>query len=165
MIYYAGVGSRETPNNIMNLMTSIAKTFSKKDHCLRSGGANGADTAFEIGAGSNKQIFLPWKRFNKRISQFDEPTQKAYDIAEEFHPAWHRLNDSARRLQARNSHIILGHSCEDPVSFCVCWTEGGKIIGGTGQALRICHEYNIQVYNLAIDGIVDLLKKERCNLP
>ena len=62
-MYYAGIGSRETPKNKCRLMTKIAKILSGK-YTLRSGGADGADSAFEAGAGDNKQIFLPSNYFN-----------------------------------------------------------------------------------------------------
>jgi predicted Rossmann fold nucleotide-binding protein DprA/Smf involved in DNA uptake len=49
MKYYAGIGSRETPKEICNKMTEIASLLEKQDFVLRSGGANGADSAFEKG--------------------------------------------------------------------------------------------------------------------
>ena len=58
--YYAGVGGRETPAHVLNLMTRIAQGLTKVGGILRSGGARGADTAFEAGAGSAKEIFLPY---------------------------------------------------------------------------------------------------------
>ncbi len=44
--------------------------------------------------------------------------------------------------------ILLGEDCETPVSFCVAYTEGGKLKGGTAQGLRIAKAYGIPVYNL-----------------
>ena len=61
--YYTGIGSRETPSHILELMTKIAKYLDSLGFILRSGGAPGADTAFANGA-VNKQIFIPWKNFN-----------------------------------------------------------------------------------------------------
>ena len=52
--YYAGVGGRETPAHVLNLMTRIAQGLAKVGGILRSGGARGADTAFEAGAGSER---------------------------------------------------------------------------------------------------------------
>ena len=50
MFYYAGIGSRETPQEFLNLFTRVAKYLSTKDCVLRSGGAKGSDKAFELGA-------------------------------------------------------------------------------------------------------------------
>ena len=66
MKYYAGIGSRETPKNICLYMTAIAKRLASLGYTCNSGGADGADSAFERGAVINRQIFLPWDGFNKR---------------------------------------------------------------------------------------------------
>ncbi len=60
---YAGIGSRETPAEILMYMTRIASFLESKGYTLFSGGASGADTAFEIGVSNsgNKKIFLPWE--------------------------------------------------------------------------------------------------------
>ena len=55
--YYTGVGGRETPPHVLNLMTRIAQGLAKVGGILRSGGARGADSAFEAGAGAAKDIF------------------------------------------------------------------------------------------------------------
>lgn len=156
---YAGIGSRDTPNDVLRLMTRIGKWLGAKRVVLRSGGAEGADSAFERGQGTigPKEIFLPWNGFNGRAMQrgllgVDE--RKAYEIAEKHHPAWHRLSDVAKKLTARNAYQILGATCADPSAFVVCWTSDGAIAkttrktGGTGQAIRIAHTYGIPVFNL-----------------
>lgn len=64
--YYAGIGSRETPPYVQKLMTEIAAVLEQRNFVLRSGGANGADKAFENGV-VNKQeaeIYVPWPGFN-----------------------------------------------------------------------------------------------------
>lgn len=66
---YAGVGSRETPHEILALMTDVAKILGQHGWTLRSGGARGADTAFEDGAkGFKREIYLPWRGFNGHLS-------------------------------------------------------------------------------------------------
>ena len=47
--YYAGVGSRSTPMHIQKLFEEIAATLAQNGYVLRSGGAEGADVAFERG--------------------------------------------------------------------------------------------------------------------
>jgi len=54
MKYYTGVGSREIPNEIIALMKRVSSKLSKSGWVLRSGGAVGADSAFESGA--NKRM-------------------------------------------------------------------------------------------------------------
>jgi len=48
--YYAGIGARSTPQNILDIMTNLAHKLSEKEYILRSGGALGADMAFDEGS-------------------------------------------------------------------------------------------------------------------
>lgn len=47
--YYTGVGSRNTPQDMMKLMTQVVTKPETLGYSLRSGAADGADTAFENG--------------------------------------------------------------------------------------------------------------------
>lgn len=145
--FYAGIGSRETPEVICRLMTRAAKNLNVSGYILRSGGANGADLAFERGAGENKEIYLPHLGFNGSKSKL-LPTSEAFDMAAKFHPAWHNCNERARQFHARNCHQVLGHDLKTPVSFVVCWTLAGLEGGGTGQAMRIAKAHGIRIDNL-----------------
>lgn len=145
MKYYTGVGSRKTPKKILDLMTEIALTLNSKGYCLRSGGAKGADEAFESGAGSRKQIFYA-----------SSATPEAMKIAARFHPAWERCGEYVRKLHGRNSFQVLGVNLDNPSSFLVCWTPDGAIshsertmrTGGTGTAISIAEDANVPVFNL-----------------
>lgn len=74
-IAWAGIGSRETPADVRADMAFIAGRLAMRGFVLRSGGAGGADLAFEKGlsAGHQKEIFLPWKGFNGSTSPFFPP--------------------------------------------------------------------------------------------
>lgn len=146
MFYYAGIGSRETPKEFLDLFTRVAKYLSTKDCVLRSGGAKGSDQAFESGA-IHKEIYLPWKGFEGNNSNLIVKDERAFEIAEKYHPRWAYLSQGAQKLQARNSHQILGHDLNSPSDFVICWTKGGKGDGGTGQAIRIAKDYNIPVFD------------------
>jgi hypothetical protein len=155
---YAGVGSRETPEDVLVLMTSIARRLDALGWRLRTGGAGGADSAFEEGVErENVDLFLPWRSFNGRTSRFQMPTREALDIAAKHHPGWRRLSDAGKRLIARNVHQILGENCDAPAAFVVCWTPDGATTkttartGGTGQAIRVANAHGVPVFNLAID--------------
>lgn len=141
MIKYAGIGSRKTPSTIWQIMTNVGTIIARKGHLLRSGGAKGADTAFELGC--------DWGNGTKEIFRPADVTPAAIGHAAMFHPVWSACDWDARQLHARNSMIMLGRNLDDPVNFVVCWTPGGHPIGGTGQALRIATAYKIPVFNLA----------------
>jgi len=153
--YYAGIGSRETPSDILSLMTKIATKLQKDGFTLRSGGAFGADTAFSRGC-NIKQIFIPWGDYNNHPMSFQIPYE-AFSIAKIFHPGWDRLSDGAKKLMARNVMQVLGPDLNTPSNFVICWTKDGCInedersnkTGGTGQAIAIASRYGIPVFNLA----------------
>ena len=150
--YYTGIGSRNTPPEILSLMSKIAIFLSKKNYILRSGGARGADLSFSKSIDDNKkQIFLPWKGFNNNYNHKYPIKEDAQKMAEEFHPAWENCSEGAKKLHARNCYQVLGYDLKAPSKFIICWTPGGKLIGGTSQALRIALKNNIKIYNLAIE--------------
>jgi hypothetical protein len=131
-------------------MTEIAVFLCSKGYILRSGGASGADSAFETGVpdSSMKEIYLPWKGFNGSVSSRYRVADEAIRFAREFHPAFDRLAYGARRLMARNGYQVLGFDLSTPVDFVICWTKQGKEIGGTAQALKIARSRGIPYFNL-----------------
>lgn len=147
---YAGIGSRDTPNEVYQLFIKIGKALAKRGYILRSGHADGSDMAFEVGCDAfsgKKEIYIPWSGFNGSTSKLVVENPKAFEIAEKYHPYWQNLKDGARKLQARNSHQVLGWGLDTPCDFIICYTEGGKLKGGTAQALRIAKDYDIKVFN------------------
>lgn len=148
---YAGIGSRQTPTVILQQMTFIGAMLAKQGYILRSGGAEGADSAFENGCNLErglKEIYLPWDGYNGRKSSDPKPNKEAYDLAARFHPAWDRLRPGVQTIMARNGYQIFGANLTNPVSFVVCYTPNGAGSGGTGQALRMAHAAGIPVIDL-----------------
>lgn len=146
---YAGVGSRETPDNILDVMFKIGKSLAEKGLLLRSGGAEGADTAFEDGCDivrGKKEIF--YAKNNRGCIVEERFFDQAMHMASHVHPAWERCSDYAKRLHARNCFQVLGKELNDPVDFLVCWTKDGGPTGGTGQAIRLAMSKQVPIYNL-----------------
>jgi len=160
MKYYAGIGSRGTPPEILSFMTDIANFLSDTGYILRSGGAPGADTAFEAGVPdpTKKEIYLPWKGFNGNGSHRYRVTDAALKLASEFHPAWDKLSYGARKLMGRNGYQVLGFDLSTPSDFLICWTRDGKLLGGTSQAIKIAWSRDIPVYNLFLDPARNKIK-------
>lgn len=144
--YYTGVGSRKAPEDILRLMTDIARMLAYKGYVLRSGGADGSDRAFEEGA---KKRSIYWA---------NDATPKAMAIAEMYHPAWDRMGDYAKKLHGRNAFQVLGRTLNVPSSFLICWTPDGcktheersTRTGGTGTAISIADKHGVPVFNLAV---------------
>lgn len=154
--FYAGIGSRETPPEVLKQMTFIASVLRKAGYILNSGAAPGADTAFELGAGDDKQIFVPWNGFqNKKLIY--PIHKKCYELAAPLHPAWDKLSSAAKSLMARNTMQVLGKDLNEPVDFVLCWTPDAvfkhkdrtRATGGTGLAISLADTNDIPVFNLA----------------
>jgi len=161
--YYTGIGSRKTPIQILKLFTQIGKYLANKNYILRSGHAEGADSAFEYGCtmvNGQKEIYLPWNGFGGSDSTLIVKDSKAYEIAEQHHPYWHNLSQGAKKLQARNSHQVLGLDLNTPTNFVICWTKNGKDQGGTSQAIRIARAYNIPIFNAGCWDDIENVKKK-----
>lgn len=158
-LHYAGIGSREIPSTYYDIAVEIGRRMARKGYTLRSGAADGSDSAFEQGCTEEqgkKEIYLPWKYFNKNGSSlYLYPGTKSYnecmEMAPRYHPAWHKVSDGARKLHARNCQQMFGGyplSMPIPVKFVVCYTHEGAMVGGTAQALRIAVDRGIPIYNL-----------------
>lgn len=163
MNYYAGIGSRETPKDVLIVFEKVAAFLSNNGFILRSGGAEGADKAFEIGCdgvNGKKEIYLPWKGFEGSNSDLIVNNPKAFKIAKQFHPYWYNLSQGAQKLQARNSHQVLGEDLNTPSKFIICWTKNGNGSGGTGQAIRIAKYWNIPIFDAGKYKDVDEMRRE-----
>ena len=150
MFFYTGVGSRKTPPDVLALMSRIARKAAQSGYVLRSGGADGADKAFESGC--------DMVRGPKEIYYAKQATVEAMAIAAKFHPAWHACTEYARKLHGRNAFQVLGITLDKPSDRFICWTPDGcvthaqrsRATGGTGTAISIADAYGIAVCNLAI---------------
>lgn len=162
MKYYAGIGARDLPNDIYKLMEQIAVWLAEENWTLRSGGAKGADTAFETGCDKRKgekEIFLPEKGYNGNNSEFYTIPDKAHQLANE---KWNlaKRNQLIKNLYARNFQQILGANLDCPTTFVICWTKNGKAIGGTGKTIQVAKDFKIPVINLFNEPTLLALGKE-----
>jgi hypothetical protein len=151
---YAGVGSRETPPEILTRMTKLAQYLDSKGYTLRSGAAAGADTAFELGA-TKKEIFPGSLKAGEREQK----------IAREIHPNPYALDNTKNlsfvwNLMARNTNQVFGKNLDTPADFLIAWTKDGLTksedrsakSGGTGQAIDMASRKGIPVINMANEG-------------
>lgn len=167
MLYYAGIGSRQTPVDVLEEMKSIAYQLAQQNWTLRSGFAGGADMAFTEGADAidgGMEQYIPWSGFNNAPRNDDrficlEPSKEQLDIAEYFHPAWNKCSPAAKKLHARNVNQILGKDLDTPSKMVICWTPNGKAGGGTGQAIRIAQYYSVPIFDLALVETRDKLNE------
>jgi hypothetical protein len=136
---YAGIGSRETPKDILGVFQFMGAVYAREQDILRSGHARGADMAFETGCdefGGHKEIFYA-----------EDATPEAIKLASEHHPNWRACGPYARKLHGRNMMIILGRSLNEPVDMVFCWTPNGAKVGGTATGIRVAEAHSIPVVN------------------
>lgn len=158
-MFYTGIGSRQTPENICNEMTDIAIELSNLGYTLRSGGAKGADSAFAKGS-KKSEIFVPWIGFNDIEDGIYHDSVGARLILKSVigDSHYNNLSKGALALHSRNIFQVLGVGLDQPTDFVICWTEGGITKGGTATAIRLANKLNIPVFNL---GKPDMIKTVR----
>lgn len=179
MKYYTGVGSRSTPPHMCVLMADIGHKLFTHGWTLRSGGAEGADQAFETHVldPGKRQIFIPWNGFNRYGRSLHDPEivhhpgaipledfsggvrLKAAGLMAAVHPAVNRLSVAAKKLHTRNVFQVLGSDLSTPSRFLICWTPNGELVGGTRTAIVLAQRAGIPVFNLANESHLDRLQK------
>lgn len=156
MIYYAGIGSRDIDEDmdLFHKLVGLGESFAKLGYILRSGGADGADSAFEIGcdlASGKKEIYLPWRYFNENTSDLVlEPTKELEEITRSIYTRYDMSSRAVQKLHMRNVLQILGQPSIGPKSsFVICWTDrANSDTGGTRFGIALAEKYHIPVINL-----------------
>lgn len=159
---YTGVGARESPARILAMMSAVARKRSRS-HIVRSGGARGADTAFECA--QRKEIYLPFPNFNNKegYHQYSkELTQFAIDVLNKVLPyEYNSLSPTTKAMFRRNVFQITGLPRDGIITLTgslLCWTPDGAesaeeyvrgVTGGTGVAILIADHFDVPIYNLA----------------
>lgn len=176
MKIFTGVGSRETPQEILHIMRKVSKKLVLQGWTLRSGGADGADFAFACGWGDAKEIedsvpaaeiYIPWNGYNGLYSGVEncilvsvpDVQKAAQKLIGLVHPAFDKLSSGALALHTRNAYQVLGGSLDLRSSMLLCWSkldQHGEPTGGTRTAIKIAEQYAIPVRNLSLDS--DLAK-------
>lgn len=163
--YYAGIGSRNTPETARKTIADIVSFLHKEGYTLRSGGAPGADEMFEQAHKaitedkSLREIYVPWYCFNSSTSPLCRVSEEAIAFSLDYHPNRSALNLPAQKIMGRNAYQVLGQDLRTPSDFLVCWTENAadshstqvvlNFSGGTGQAMRIARAHGIKIFNIA----------------
>ena len=163
MKIYAGIGSRETPTEILSMMHDCAMLLAHDGYICSTGACVGADQAFATGANAangNIYLHLPWHSYEKqwidslsirnlKLFVLKKSDREAHNSVAMYHPNYESLLKNNKfgviALHARNYNILF---LPQQVDFIICWTKWGKISGGTGQAIRIAIDNHIKVFNL-----------------
>lgn len=184
MTAYTGIGSRETPAEVVGVMEDAAYRLARMGFVLRSGKAAGADAAFQRGAqrfeGSKCEIFIPWRGFTGGDGlvntwditldavdrQFPEHAEMRWDWVKEVHGGWERLSQGARKLHERNVHQLfgadLGNAYLNQSKFVLYYaleTKKGDPKGGTATCVNLAKKQGIRTLNLLHEKNHEVLEK------
>lgn len=173
--YYTGVGSRETPEEVLDLIRSLGKKFCDRGWRGRSGCAPGADTAWWEGAKMSARYeevgfdnYLPNEWMFKKPQYgaivpdpekhiFNVKTfppdiyEKAKQLAFEARGSFEGLKTGGIELHIRNAFQVLGHNLDTASRAVVLWAEPrgrNAVHGGTNTAYQIAKRFGIEVINL-----------------
>ena len=161
---FAGIGSRKTPQHILDLMFWIGYLKAQKQEACATGACIGPDQAFANGTiygGGVVHLYLPWYSYEQvwvnslprnqiTITVLRDSDIEANNSVNQFHPTPEKLSQGMRKLHARN-YLIL-NQINRPV---ICYTEGGRVQGGTGQGIRIAQHLGKIIHNLGDKNILD----------
>lgn len=139
--YYSGIGSRETPEEVLGVMEDAAYRLAKIGWTLRSGKADGADAAFQRGmqryadrasfTEHMAEIYIPWLGFkgapdlrddwdvalNNIDRIFPDQVGQRFELMKQVHPAAEYMRDNKRgafALHSRNVHQLMGLDISNP---------------------------------------------------
>lgn len=149
---YCATGNMEIGMKVKNILVEIGRVLALNGYTLRSGGAPGAESAFEEGCdsvGGKKEIYLPFEGYNnKTTGVVTDMTneEEAIKIAQRYYLLWFKLSNKVKQMLTRYSWAVLGRNLDDPVDFVIAYIrEDGKT---TEQVVRVANGSNITVYNI-----------------
>lgn len=171
MRYWTGVGSRSITKEEQELAVYVAETITRRfGMVLRSGAAEGADTAFQKGVCNVNpkycQIWTPWNNFRPKEQHtgfpscsYTTPTTEMFEKAREAFistgiiPWFDRMKQGAQKLHGRNFYQVRGGYGEPLSKVCIYIADeddNGEVSGGTRSAVLLARHYKIPTYNLRI---------------
>ena len=159
--YYAGIGSRKTPEPYLQKGFKIGSFLAKRGYILRSGRASGMDQEMERGCDAiDSDLKEIWHPDNLFFPLHEWATDLASEFCWEF--PLEKMRGGSIKLITRNMYQIFGcfpqpPSPEDRVRFVVYYCEGDPLkkgfdSGGTRYAVRAAHKAGIPHFNLRTQG-------------
>lgn len=174
---YTGIGSRTTPVWCRFAMEDIASKMADKGYTLRSGSAQGADSAFEIGcdrvAGAG-DIYIPWNGFGtgseNMFKFYHTISNRQFEKAKKIYletgiiKNFDSMKQSVQKLHARNYLQVVGHYDRViPSKVCIFFAEVDWVtdepVGGTRSAVLLSKHFGVPTYNLKDDKAFEKVSK------
>jgi len=155
MKYYTGIGSRELSDEQKTFIYWLACEMHDLGYTLRSGDADGADTAFQSGAGKLFETWIPWTSFAKGPSR-ELQTQKEFLEAEEYLlesdiiPWFKAMGPASQAFHGRNYRQVFGRNkiLPEVCFYCAPDDLNGVPVGGTRTAVLVSRNEGIPTINV-----------------
>lgn len=169
-LIFTGIGSRSITPQEQDVIIEISETLADVGFILRSGKADGADAAFQIGYQQYKnftkqmipvqaEIFIPWDGFNKENRLLEDDwdivfgeNETAWQMVKRIHKRPDQLKHGPRLLHMRNCAQVLGKDLDKPSLFVLyCADEEwitGEVSGGTRTAVELARSLGIRTFNI-----------------
>ena len=172
---YSGIGHRNTPENVRNMMTNIGSQLAQMGFILRSGNAIGADQAWEEQVTRKmKEIFIVERKYSCPFGIIADVTQEQWDfVVSHYHGGMRAFSKQSAYVQylfLRNLNILCGKDLDDKVDFVAYWHEGEHCNGGTGHTISMAKTLEIPCFNIwsekdqqAMDEFVTQLVEKEAN--
>lgn len=169
--YFTGVGSRNISEEEWETIKAVSAWIVSQGGILRSGKAEGSDSAFEQGVEesvepSSKEIYIPWEGAgmnqiptHDKVFVLDKPSSVNYALSIEHvlsvmdQQHWDNLKQGGKKLHQRNTHQVLGQDLENPAPSlfllaCADNTRNGDVKGGTATAWKLAKKFNVPCLNI-----------------
>lgn len=168
--YWTGIGSRDITQEEYQWAVLVGEQLTRRyGMILRSGGAGGADTAFQHGVCNvdfrRCEIWIPWEGFLPEQvhpdfggCEYIVAGLKRTNDAEWFYtehtnimPWFSNMKASNKLLHGRNYYQVVGKEKAPKSSVCIFIADensNGDISGGTRSAVLVARHYKIPTYNL-----------------
>lgn len=155
-----GIGTRKINKPAFNMLFQIARRMAHQGWELRSGGAIGADTAWEQGwlGFDRKEIYvvkgttcdIAKYATCGHISDYGDIWFEAEDIASKLHPRWENLGEYAQAMHTRNVFQVLGLDLKSKSDVVAAYAppDGQSVKGGTASAFNLARAKGIPAFNL-----------------
>ena len=163
MIAYAGAGSKYITEEESLTISKLAENLSKLGYTLYSGNSEGAEIAFQRGAGINAVISLPAPDFNYDLYEIPEEVPVIYTGhwfkgREALALSMGYYSSNTTILMVRQYTQVMGYFISDypPAKFVVfCddkYRKGKKRAGITKHILNIANWFKIPCVNIREEG-------------
>lgn len=154
---YVGCGSSETPDHILQVMSSVAELLAGKGLTLRVSDQKGADVAFRRGSGGRYFMYTAIDTgvpggIPAELVGGNRPT-----LARRLIQGFPLLPRREQQWGITAVSMVAGYCTSNPAKMLICWTPDGAVkpeeftenTGHTARYLRIADKLGVPVYNLA----------------